>query len=151
MLSPFFFLHIFQDYQTDSRTTVPNLVGSPFDMKKPPGLGSLIASSGDPANPHGVPGGHPGHAFSHYSQMGMHVKSHMMGGPAGGVTGGMPGGIPGGGVPGGGVGVTGGARAPTMTDWFGKMMSFSSSCQPPVLPSYYQNSMYSTEKIDSHL
>ena len=77
--------------------------------------------------------------------MGMHVKSHMMGASAGGVTGGMPGGL----GPGGG-GVPGAGRAPNMTDWFGKMMSFS-SCQSPVLPSYYQNSMYSTEKIDSHL
>ena len=111
-------------------------------MKKPP-LGSLIAAS-DPSSggPHVT--GHPGHAFSHYSQMGMHVKSHMMGGAAG-VTGGMTGS----GGPGGG-GVPGATRAPTMTDWFGKMMSFS-TCQSPVLPSYYQNSMYSTEKIDSHL
>lgn len=41
-------------------------------------------------------------------------------------------------------------RSP-ITDFFGKMMSFSSCHQTPVLPSYYQNSMYSTDKIDSHL
>ena len=83
---------LLQDYHTDSRTSSSNL-GS-FDMKRP--LGGLDIQA------------HPGmpnaHAFSQYSQMGMHVKSHMMGGSAGGVAGGMPGGIPGGGVPGGGYG-----------------------------------------------
>lgn len=137
-----------EDYPTDSRTGAPNLVGSPFDMKKP-ALGSLLASTGgDLSGMGGANLGHNphNHAFSHYSQMGMHVKSHMMSGvTGGGVTAGAPG------VPGGGVGMTGaGARTPTVNEWFGKMMSFS-SCQSPVLPSYYQNSMYSTEKIDSHL
>jgi hypothetical protein len=44
----------------------------------------------------------------------------------------------------------GAAPRSTITDFFGKMMSFS-SCQTPVLPTYYQNAMYSTEKIESHL
>ena len=111
-------------------------------MKKP--LGNLIAASDPSAGPHVT--GHPGHAFSHYSQMGIHVKSHMMGGSGGVPVGGMAGGV---GGPGGGP-VGGAARAPTVTDWYGKLMSFS-TCQSPVLPSYYQNSMYRTEKIDSHL
>ncbi len=134
-------LHL-QDYQTDSRTgpataslgspfDMKNQLGSPFDMKKP--LSNLIASSDPTATP---TGGH-GHAFSHYSQMGF--KSHMMGGAAAPGFGGM----------GGGGGVA--PRPPSMNDWFGKMMSFSSSCQSPGLPPYYPNSMYSTEKIDSHV
>ena len=115
-------------------------------MKKP--LGGLISSSEiGSAHP-----GHPAHAFSHYGQMGMHAKSHMMGGAAG-PTG------PGSGVmstptgPGAAAHHAHAAAAShrsSITDFFGKMMSFS-SCQSPVLPSYYQNSMYSTEKIDSHL
>ena len=43
-----------------------------------------------------------------------------------------------------------GPQRSTITDFFGKMMSFS-SCQTPVLPTYYQNAMYSTEKLESHL
>ena len=44
----------------------------------------------------------------------------------------------------------GGPPRSTITDFFGKMMSFS-SCQSPVLPTYYQNAIYSTEKLESHL
>ncbi len=38
-----------------------------------------------------------------------------------------------------------------ISDFFGKMMSFSSCHQSPMLPTYYQNSMYTPEKVDSHL
>ena len=126
---------LLQDYHTDSRTSSSNL-GS-FDMKKP--LGGLDIQA------------HPGmpnaHAFSQYSQMGMHAaKSHMMGGV----------GAPGGGMtpPTGGSAVSAhhaSHRSPIFPDFFGKMMSISSCQTPSMLPSYYQNSMYSTEKIDSHL
>ena len=123
---------------------------SSYDIKKP--LGGLISSSDlSSVSHHHHPGAHA-HAFSHYSQMGMSAAaakthSHIMGG---GTV-----------VPGGGGG---GMTPPTagshpavathrspITDFFGKMMSFSSCHQTPVLPSYYQNSMYSTDKIDSHL
>ena len=122
---------LLQDYHTDSRTSSSNL-GS-FDMKKP--LGGLDIQA--------HPGAHA-HAFSQYSQMGMHAaKSHMMGGvaPGGGMT-----------PPTGGSVVNHAShRSPIFPDFFGKMMSISSCQTPSMLPSYYQNSMYSTEKIDSHL
>ena len=115
-----------QDYHTDSRTSSSNL-GS-FDMKKP--IGGLDLAH----NP-----GHA-HAFSQYSQMGMNAKSHAM---MGGVT------------PGGGMtpptGQHASYRSPIFPEFFGKMMSISSCQTPSMLPSYYPNSMYSTEKIDSHL
>ena len=128
-----FFL-FFKDYHSDNlvQNSRTSNYGLSQDIKKP--LGGLISSD--------LSSSHPGHAhaFSHYSQMGMTAaKSHMMGGT----------------VPGGGMTPPTGAHPAathrsSITDFFGKMMSFS-SCQTPVLPSYYQNSMYSTEKIDSHL
>ena len=133
----------FQDYHSDnlvqnSRTANNSL--SSYDIKKP--LGGLISS--DLSSTHHHPG--HAHAFSHYSQMGMtaaaaKTHSHIMGGT-----------VPGGGMtpPTAGTHPAATHRSP-ITDFFGKMMSFSSCHQTPVLPSYYQNSMYSTEKIDSHL
>ena len=127
-------LLFFKDYHSDNlvQNSRTSNYGLSQDIKKP--LGGLISSD--------LSSSHPGHAhaFSHYSQMGMTAaKSHMMGGT----------------VPGGGMTPPTGAHPAathrsSITDFFGKMMSFS-SCQTPVLPSYYQNSMYSTEKIDSHL
>ena len=145
-------LIFFQDYHSDNlvqNSRTANSLSS-YDIKKP--LGGLISSSDlSSVSHHHHPGAHA-HAFSHYSQMGMSAAaakthSHIMGG---GTV-----------VPGGGGG---GMTPPTagshpavathrspITDFFGKMMSFSSCHQTPVLPSYYQNSMYSTDKIDSHL
>lgn len=141
-----------EDYHSDNlvqNSRTANSLSS-YDIKKP--LGGLISSSDlSSVSHHHHPGAHA-HAFSHYSQMGMSAAaakthSHIMGG---GTV-----------VPGGGGG---GMTPPTagshpavathrspITDFFGKMMSFSSCHQTPVLPSYYQNSMYSTDKIDSHL
>ncbi len=79
-------------------------------------------------------------ALSHYtSQMGMKaamVEASRYGGHA----------APGPPTP----SAAGGPPRSTITDFFGKMMSFS-SCQSPVLPTYYQNAIYSTEKLESHL
>lgn len=108
----------------------------PFDMKKPLSLEATPHLDGGGAGGGGAAAN--GHAFSHYSQMGF--KSHMMGtgmmGPASTV-----------GVAQNGRGVAG---SNPMTDWYGKLMSFSNTCQSPVLPSYYPT-YNSTEKIDSHL
>ena len=139
LCSIIFFFSYFQDYHSDNlvqNSRTANSLSS-YDIKKP--LGGLISS--DLSSAHHHPG--HAHAFSHYSQMGMTAaaKTHMMGGT-----------VPGGGMtpPTAGSHPAATHRSP-ITDFFGKMMSFSSCHQTPVLPSYYQNSMYSTDKIDSHL
>ena len=120
----------FQDYHSDHMVQIGRgpSNGMSFDLKKPPGH---VAHHMD-LSAHS--------ALSHYtSQMGMKaamVEASRYGGHVGQ-----------------GPPTPSAAGAPprsTITDFFGKMMSFS-SCQTPVLPTYYQNAMYSTEKLESHL
>lgn len=122
-----FNLFVLQDYHSDHMVQIGRSAGNgmSFDLKKGPSHHMDLSAHS---------------ALSHYtSQMGMKaamVEASRYGGHVGQ-----------------GPPTPSAAGAPprsTITDFFGKMMSFS-SCQAPVLPAYYQNAMYSTEKIESHL
>ena len=136
----------------NNRTNNANMNAMSFDTKKssPLGVGSGVGmgvggvglTTDITGAHHAMPmHHHPAHnPLSHYTSQMHGMKAAMSAGGAAAAA--------------AAAGIVPPAGTPTgrsaITDFFGKMMSFS-SCQTPVLPSYYQNAMYSSEKVDSHL